>query len=214
MLYMYVVKYNLNEDEKSLLDKCWTDVENSSQYLFEFGQKYIKPLKKSRDIQEKSYAIFEYFLINNQKYLSNMMTPKEYSSYSQENMDIRAINYNFRDFVAWSVFYPSEANLYYEIKDNLIKIKQAPEQRIIDKDKYKMGKKKEDGVLVDVRLKKDPDTLLLNGFTLMQKDNFLNPVIACFVDCYFLDELSKKENLEGEDSEVQKSAKKSKKIKK
>jgi len=210
---VYKMNYELSQEEKSLLSQCFDDLDNSKKYLFEFGQKYLKPLKKSREIQEKSYAILEFFLINKENYLENLMLPQQYVSGQEDS--IRGINYTFRDFLGWSIFYPDEANRYFLIKDKKISILDNPEQRLVDKDKYRMGKKKEEGVLIDVRMKKDSDTKIDNGFTLMQKDNFLNATIACFVDQYFLDEkIAQKDVIKVEEDKAEKPKKKAtKKIK-
>lgn len=211
-VYMYKIQYHLNDEEKLLLSKCFSDLENSKKYIFEFGQKFLKPLKTSREIQEKTYAILEFFLVNKSNYIENLLIPEQYMVNKDES--ISNINYTFRDFLAWSVFYPSEVDRYFSIKGKSISLLENPAQRIVDKDKYRMGKKKEDGILIDIRMKKDSDTILDGGFTLLHKDNLLNITVACFIDKYFLDEKvinSKVKEVEPEEVKVVKKTKKAKK---
>jgi hypothetical protein len=175
-----MAKYLLSIEEKNLIEPIFSNTSSRSQILFQFGQKFLKNLD-GISLQEKTYGLFEYLLEKIDNWAGTLLIPESYRH--DKSLKINYINYVIREFIGWSILYPKEVDTYFEVKnDGNIIPKENPVIRLVDKDKYKLVKKVVNGKNMSVKAKKETDKKLKSGFTLSQKDDILNVVIACFVE--------------------------------
>lgn len=173
-------KYSLTKEETDFLSPVLNDATKRSELFYSFGQKFLKKLS-GIDLQKKTYALFEYLLENNSTWKGQLLIPPNYIQ--GEILQINCINYLIREYIGWSILYHNEVDTYFEFNEaGEIIQKQVPAMRLVDKDKYQMVKKVVKGKEVEMKVKKEGAKKLKAGFSLSQKDDILNIVIACFVE--------------------------------
>lgn len=170
----------LTNDEKNFISPIFLDPTIRARTLYEFGQQYLKNLN-GIPLQEKTYALFQYILDKKEDWKGDMLVPLAYRH--TVTLEINSITYSLREFIGWSILYPKEVDTYFEfdINGNVL-IKEIPILRLVDKDKYKIVKKIVKNKELSVKAKKELDTSLNSGFSLFQKDDILNIVIACYIE--------------------------------
>jgi len=173
-------QYLLTNDEQDFIKPIFLDSSIRAKTLYQFGQKYLKNLNNIA-IQEKIYALFQYILENKESWNGEILVPLLYRHPGPLN--INSISYPIREFIGWSILYPKDVDNYFGFnEDGNILIKENPILRLVDKDKYKIVKKIVKYKEVSVKAKKDADTTLKSGFSLSQKEDILNVIIACYVE--------------------------------
>jgi hypothetical protein len=170
----------LTNDEQNFISPIFSNPSIRAKTLYEFGQKYLKNLD-GLPLQEKTYALFQYILDKREDWKGDMLVPLAYRQ--TVTIGINSISYSLREFIGWSILYPKEVDNYFGFdEDGNVLIKEIPILRLVDKDKYKIVKKVVKDKEISVKAKKDLDTSLKSGFSLFQKEDILNIVIACFIE--------------------------------
>ena len=170
----------LTNDEQNFISPIFSEPSIRAKTLYEFGQKYLKILD-GIPLQEKTYALFQYILDKKDDWKGDMLLPLAYRHTT--TLGINSISYSLREFIGWSILYPKEVDTYFGFDTNgNVLIKEIPILRLVDKDKYKLVKKIVKDKEVSVKAKKDLDTSLKSGFSLFQKEDILNIVIACYIE--------------------------------
>jgi hypothetical protein len=173
-------KHLLTNEEIEFLSHIFSNPLSRTKTLYQFGQKYLKALD-GISLQEKTYALFQYILDNRENWKGEILIPLAYRPSGQTQ--INSISYPIREFIGWSIFYPKDVDNYFGFNDDgNIYIKETPSIRLVDKDKYKMVKKIIKDKEVSVKAKKDLNTSIKSRFSLSQKEDILNIVIACYIE--------------------------------
>ncbi len=178
-----MTKHLLTNDEQEFIKEIFSDHSIRAKTLYQFGQKYLKILDDIA-LQEKVYALFQYILDNKENWKGEILLPVAYRPSGK--LEINSISYPIREFIGWSILYPKEVDTYFGFnEEGEILIKENPVLRLVDKDKYKLVKKLVKDKETKVKAKKDGETSIKSGYSLSQKENILNIVIACYVEVDF-----------------------------
>lgn len=146
--------------------------EKRTKIFYDIGQQFLKPLH-DRELQEEVYSIFQYMYEHADKWKSNLMLP-EYYRRDKEKPVFGDIWFTVRDYFAWCVLYPDEAEQYFTMDETgQVQVLANPKIRILDKDNKKDVYKSELGKQILTQVKKDRITLIKSGFNLGQKDEIL-----------------------------------------
>lgn len=175
-----MTKYLLTQAEQEFLFPLFSEKNDRAKILFNFGQSFLKKLI-GIELQEKTYALFEYLLDNQEKWQGGLLVPAFYRH--NDALKINHINYSVREFIGWSILYPKEVDTHFQVaEDGQTLNKENPSTRLVEKDKYKNVKKVVKEKEVILKVKKESSHKLNSGFLLSQKDDILNVVITCFVE--------------------------------
>ena len=125
----------MDELEMMIID-CANNVEKRKDLIYQIGQTFLKPLY-DRELEEKTYAIFQLILKHENQWKGGIMIPLYYRQNKTQNT-FKDIWYTLRDYFAWCVLYPKEVDLYFKHDENgKIEILENPKVRITEKDNIK-----------------------------------------------------------------------------
>lgn len=173
-------KHLLSIEEQNFINPIFSNISIRAETIYQFGQQYLKSLD-GISLQEKSYALFQYILDKHEDWMGSILVPALYRH--PGSLQINSISYPIREFIGWSIFYPKEVMTYFDFNDDgNILIKENPAIRLVDKDKYKTVTKLVKEKEKKLKAKKDLDTSIKSGFSLSQKEDILNIIIACYIE--------------------------------
>lgn len=167
----------MDNELETLIVECGQNINKRKELLYQIGQNFLKPLQ-DRELEEKTFSIFQLVLKNEKKWKGDIMVPLFYRQNKQENI-YRDIWYTLRDYFAWCVLYPNEVDLYFKHDENgKVDVLANPKMRIMEKDNTKQVYKSELGKRILVPVKKERSVKIESGFTLGQKDSILTVCVA------------------------------------
>lgn len=171
------IENDVNIKMEDLIIECAKYPEKRNEIFEKLGQKILKPLS-SRELEEKTFEVFQLILKHEKQWKGFLLVPLYYRQ-DKVNSNYRDVWYTLKEYIAWCFLYPSEVDEYFNHnQDGSVEIIQNPKVRIMDKDNIKQVYKNEAGKTILVNVKKEKNVEIASGFTLGQKDSILNVIVA------------------------------------